>query len=88
MRRQIPSPVMLFLGPAAAGLLACEPKPQNQPASGPAAVGCSAEEMRSRRARTPACAAQFQALLDKAEADRRRGSAIADPPPAAARDRF
>ena len=88
MRRLVPAPFIFALGLAAAALVACEPHPKTQSPSGPLAVGCSAEEMRSRRASTPACAAQFQALLDKAEADRRRDSAIAEPPRAAARDRF
>ena len=82
----MPRSVFFRLSLALAGvtLVACEP----HPASTTAAVGCSAEEMQSRRARTPACRAQFQALLDKAEAERRRNSAIASPQPAPARNRF
>jgi entry exclusion lipoprotein TrbK len=69
---------------AALTLAACEPKP----APATTAAGCTAEEMRTRQARTPACQAQFRDLLDRAEADRRRNSAISSPPPAPARDRF
>lgn len=79
-----PIPTRLFIALGALALAACEPKSP----SPSRAVGCTAEEMQSRQARTPACAKQFKALLDKAEAERRRGSAIADPPRAPARERF
>ncbi|WP_127846907.1 hypothetical protein [Caulobacter sp. FWC26] len=81
--RLLPAPRLLSL----VGLLALASCEQHAPA-GPQAVGCTAEEMRTRQARTPACQAQFQALLDKAEADRQRASAIKPAAPAPSRDRF
>lgn len=69
---------------AGLALAACEPKP----AAVSKPVGCTAEEMRTRRARTAACRVEFEALLDRAEAERRRASALPDTSAAPARDRF
>jgi hypothetical protein len=84
MRRSTPMRLAAPLVAAALALAACEPKP----AAASKAFGCTVEEMRTRKARTAACRAEFQALLDRAEADRRRASALPDAEPAPARDRF
>ena len=81
MRASILIPALLAM---AAALAACEPETPSK--SGVA--GCTAEEMRTRKALTPACEAEFKALLDQAEADRRRNAQIPPSAPAPTRDRF
>jgi len=76
--------VAMLAAAAALALAACEPKP----AAASKPVGCTAEEMRTRQARSAACRAEFQALLDRAEADRRRASTLPETRPAPARERF
>ncbi len=84
IRRRVGLLAVPMLVAVALALGACEPKS----AVGPQAVGCTAEEMRTRQAKSAACRAEFQALLDRAEADRRRASAVPETGPAPARDRF
>ncbi|PZR35474.1 hypothetical protein [Caulobacter segnis] len=81
MRPSILIPVLFAL---AAALAACVPDTPSKPS----AAGCTAEEMRTRKATTAACEAEFKALLDQAEADRRRNSQIPSSAPAPTRDRF
>ncbi|PVM93612.1 hypothetical protein [Caulobacter endophyticus] len=84
IRRRVNPLAVAMLAAAALALAACERKP----AAEPQAVGCTAAEMRTRRATSAACRAEFQALLDHAEADRRQASALPEIGPGPARKRF
>jgi hypothetical protein len=84
IHRPVTTLVPSMLVAAVLVLAACGPKP----AAAPRAVGCTADEMRTRHARTAACRAEFQAMLERAEAERRRASALPQVAPAPARDQF
>lgn len=84
IRRPTPTTTVAALLIAALTLTACEPRS----GGAPKVVGCTAEEMRTRKARTTACRAEFQALLERAEADRQRASALPKSPHPSARERF
>lgn len=49
---------------------------------------CSDAELRAGSARSAACSAEFRALMEKAEADAERSSALSRPAKPAPRDRF
>ena len=66
-------------------LAACSPQPKSS-SSRPQA--CSDEEWRSRQAKTAACASEFRALVDKANADAEQNSVVSHAPPPPLRDSF
>lgn len=75
-----------YLAPAVFGLMtwACTERPVTKIG----ASGCSDAEWRARSATSPSCAAEFQALMRKAEADAERSSALTRPAKPAPRARF